>query len=183
MKNDSSAAQVSETSVPTRSRIAAQLSDANFYDAWQTSIPDENLCALGHFIAIARQTPRWVDLCMRARNRAGQLVGLKDLGTLSAVPNDKSASAYQAGDRIGIFTVIDNTFDEALIGDEDKHLNVVLSIHRQQLPNSRLVAITVTTVVHVKNWLGHLYMLPVKPMHRLITPAMLANMGRGRHET
>ena len=39
------------------------------------------------------------------------------------------------------------------------------------------VAITITTVVHVNNLLGHLYMLPVAPMHRRIAPAVLAGLG------
>lgn len=113
---------------------------------------------------------------MTARNRLGRIVGLKDLGTLSEVAAGKAASAYQPGERVGIFTVFENTFDEALIGDEDKHLNVVLGIHRKAHSDEKRVSITVTTVVHVKNMLGSIYMLPVKPMHRLITPAVLANL-------
>ena len=109
----------------------------------------------------------------------GRIVGLKDLGTLSGVAADKSELDYQPGDRVGIFTVIENTFDEALIGDDDKHLKVVLSVHRQE--HAELVSITITTVVHVKNRLGSLYMLPVKPMHRLIAPAVLASIGRNAH--
>ena len=100
---------------------------------------------------------------------------------MSEVVNGKPASAYQPGERVGIFTIIENTFDEALIGDEDKHLNVVLSIHRKKHLDGKLVSITVTTVVHVKNMLGSIYMLPVKPMHRLITPAVLTSIGRKAH--
>ena len=111
----------------------------------------------------------------------GRIVGLKDLGTLSGVAADKSALDYQPGDRVGIFPVIENTFDEALIGDDDKHLKVVLSVHRQEHAGEGLVSITITTVVHVKNRLGSLYMLPVKPMHRLIAPAVLASIGRNAH--
>lgn len=91
------------------------------------------------------------------------------------------AASYKTGDRVGIFTVFENHFDEALIGDKDKHLDVVLSIHRHEVPEKKLVAITITTVVHVKNRLGSLYMLPVKPMHRLIAPAVLASIGRSTH--
>ena len=63
------------------------------------------------------------------------------------------------------------------LGDSDKHLDVVLSVHRAPLGGDA-VTITVTTVVHVKNWLGHMYMLPVRPMHRLITPAVLSRLPR-----
>lgn len=162
---------------PTDSRIASQLTGASFYDAWSIEASDSGQSALAHFIAAAKRTPRWIEQCMIARNRAGQMVGLKNLGTLSSVDSDKPALAYQAGERIGIFTVIENNMDEALIGDEDKHLNVVLSIHRQPHAHSQLATITITTVVHVKNLLGRIYMLPVKPMHRLIVPSVLARIG------
>lgn len=48
-----------------------------------------------------------------------------------------------------------------------KRLEVVLSVHCAR-PTGQPVRATVTTVVHTKNRLGRLYMLPVKPMHRLI---------------
>ncbi|SEQ14883.1 Protein of unknown function [Solimonas aquatica] len=115
---------------------------------------------------------------MRIRNRVVQRLGLKNLGAMSSLAADKPAQAYVAGERIGIFTVFENSFNEALIGDRDKHLDVVLSIHRQLQAGGREVLITVSTVVHVKNALGRLYMFPVWPMHRLIAPAVLASLGR-----
>ena len=33
----------------------------------------------------------------------------------------------------------------------------------------------VSTIVRFNNWLGRLYFLPVRPIHRLIVPAMLRN--------
>lgn len=170
-----------EAEVPPGSRVAALLAGASFHDAWRITSGDADLCALGHFIAAARRTPSWVDACMTARNRAGRLVGLKDLGTLSDVAADKPASAYRPGERVGIFTVFENTFDEALVGDRDKHLDVVLGIHRKpsMQGGGRQAVVTVTTVVHVKNMLGRLYMLPVRPMHRLIAPAVLSAIGHG----
>lgn len=167
-----------ETQAPLGSRIAALLPGADFHDTWCIHSARTELSALAHFIAATRRTPRWVDACMAARNRAVQLVGLKHLGNLSGVADDKPASAYVCGDRVGIFTVFDNTFDETLIGDKDKHLDVVLGIHRQLLPDASQVAITVTTVVHVKNMLGRIYMLPVEPMHRLIAPAVMAAISK-----
>lgn len=166
------------TTVPVGSRIAQQLAGASFYDAWRIEASDAGESALAHFIAAAKRTPRWIEQCMIARNRVGQIVGLKNLGTLSGIATDKPALSYLPGERVGIFTVIENHFDEALIGDDDKHLNVVLSIHRQPHAQQPSATITVTTVVHVKNLLGKIYMLPVKPMHRLIAPAVLARIGQ-----
>ena len=165
-----------ETTVPPNSLGASLLPGASFHDAWRIQSSATAASALEHFITAARRTPRWVDLSMTARNRIGGIVGLKHLGTLSGVAADKPAAAYEPGDRVGIFTVFENTFDEALIGDKDKHLDVVLSIHRRADEDAGGVSVTVSTIVHVKNWLGRLYMLPVKPAHRLIAPTVLAGI-------
>lgn len=166
-----------ESEVPSNSHVASLLVGASFHDSWSIVSEDAESSALAHFIVAARRTPGWIDLCMKARNRVGRFVGLKDLGTLSGVADGKPASAYRPGDRVGIFTVFENAEDEALIGDKDKHLDVVLSIHREKRRPGQVV-ITVTTIVHVKNLLGRIYMVPVKPMHRLIAPAVLAAIGR-----
>ena len=77
---------------------------------------------------------------------------------------------------MGIFTLFENTPDEVLLGDRDKHLDVVVSVHCTR-PAGQPVRVTVTTVVHTKNRLGRLYMLPVKPMHKLIAPSVLRSIG------
>ena len=165
-----------ETTVPPHSRAADLIEGASFYDAWSIVSSRVDRSALDHFLTAAGRTPRWVNGAMALRNRIVQRVGLKNLGSLSAVDAQRASSDYQPGDRIGIFTLFENTFDEVLLGDRDKHLDVVLSVHRRALPSSDAVEITLTTVVHVKNWLGRLYMLPVKPAHRLIAPAVLSGI-------
>lgn len=161
---------------PPGSRIARQLQGASFHDAWAIDVADPSLSALGQFLKSARATPRWVDACMRLRNRAVQLVGLKDLGGLSRVHPGRPDADYRPGDRVGIFTLFENTPDEVLLGDRDKHLDVVVSVHCAR-PAGQPVRVTVTTVVLTKNLLGRLYMMPVKPMHRLIAPSVLRTIG------
>jgi len=112
MKNDPIEAQV-----PRNGRAAALLSNADFYDAWSIESDATGSPALRYFISATERTPRWVDVCMNLRNHAGLLVGLKNLGSLSAVASGKPAEDYQPGERVGIFTVFENAFDEALIGD------------------------------------------------------------------
>ena len=110
------------------------------------------------------------------RNRAVQLVGLKNLGELSGIHPARPDADYRPGERVGIFTLFENTPDEVLLGDHDKHLDVVVSVHCTR-PADQPVRVTVTTVVHTKNRLGRLYMLPVKPMHKLIAPSVLRSIG------
>jgi len=80
---------------------------------------------------------------------------------------------------VGIFTLISNSPNEALLGDNDKHLEVILSIYKHPPSTDGVQSVSVTTVVHIKNLLGRIYMIPVAPLHRLIAPAVLARIEGG----
>lgn len=117
---------------------------------------------------------------MRLRNRVVSVLGLKDLGSLSSIDATPPVCPYQPGDRIGIFTLISASASEVLLGDRDKHLDVVVSIHTTAASTQTSPAVVrVTTVVHVHNWLGRLYMIPVRPAHRIIVKTMVRAMGNG----
>ena len=161
-----------KTTPPNNSQILRLIPGADFYDSWAVQAGDPSLSALGQFLKAIEATPNWVIQCMDLRNRVVEKLGLKNLGGLGAFDPAKPAVAYQPGDRVAIFTMFEQTFDEVLLGDKDKHLDVTLSVHRY-VSASGDVQVTVTTVVHVHNLLGHLYMIPVKPMHKLIAPTVL----------
>lgn len=162
-----------ETQAPTESLIAKLVPGSDFHDAWAVPAGDPGLTALGQFLKAASRTPRWVSACMSLRNRVVSLFGLKNLGSLEQLSPHKAEADYRPGDRVGIFTLFENTPGEVLLGDRDKHLDVTLSVHLTPdlAPGASLV--TLTTVVRTHNLLGRAYMLPVAPMHRLIAPAVL----------
>ena len=164
---------------PTQSRITSLVPGCYFHDAWSVAAGEPQLSAMGQFLKAFSSTPAWVSACMSIRNRAAAVVGLKNLGAFDQVNKSKSECDYKPGDRVGIFTLIDNTFDEVLLCDKDKHLNVTLSVHRAVDANTGAVVVTVTTVVHIHNLLGRLYMLPVTPMHRIIAPSVLRAIALG----
>lgn len=160
--------------VPPESAINARLAGAHFYDCHAIVVPDTGRSALSHFLTALAQTPSWVNTLMSLRNSMAQLVGLKNLGGLGEFDPAKPDSVYRPGDRVGIFTLISNSHDEALLGDSDKHLNVVLSVFKGRPDVNGTVRVAVTTVVHVHNLLGRIYMLPVTPLHKLIAPTVLS---------
>lgn len=166
-----------EATAPKKSRVEFLLPGAYFHDAWAIAPAEPNLDALGQFLRVARRTPRWIDTLMNVRNRVVGYVGLKNLGGLSQINPDKASSEYVVGERVGIFTLISKTEDEVLFGDDDNHLKVVVSGHKCAGASSKEPVVTVTTVVHVKNWLGRLYMVPVAPAHRVIARAMVKTVG------
>ncbi len=159
------------TPPPPGSLITAHLEASYFHDAWSVRAGQPQLSALGQLLKLMSQAPCWVEFSMALRNRVVARLGLKDLGGFGNFDRAKAEAEYRPGDRVGIFTLYRITPDEVLMGDKDKHLDVTLSLHRRQ--EGPDVQLTVTTVVHVHNRLGRIYMLPVTPMHKLIAPATM----------
>jgi hypothetical protein len=165
------------STAPQGSKVQALLPGAYFHDAWAIAAAQPGLDALGQFLRMVKKTPRWIDRLMALRNSVAGLVGLKDLGGLAMVDPGKGSSDYEVGDRVGIFTLLAKEEGEVLLGDDDKHLRVVVSVHRSAAAADARTLVTITTVVHVKNWLGRLYMLPVTPAHRVIGRTMIQAVG------
>lgn len=164
--------KIHKCNVPDNSQIYNALNGAYFHDSYQFSTIYTQRTALQIWIAHATKSPSWVNHLMTARNKIVSLLGLKDLGGLADQLDEKSADQYQVGDRIGIFTLLYLSDNEIILGDSDKHLDVKLSIHK---PVEHSDVITISTLVHVHNLLGKVYMLFVKPMHQLIVPATIKN--------
>lgn len=162
--------------VPVTSALRAQLAGAYFFDAYRMEVPDPTRTAMAYFLQAAAGTPAWVNRLMSLRNRVAGWVGLKNLGQINALDTQKTEHDYVPGDRIGIFTLRSNQPDEVLVFDRDKHLEVVLSVHRLPREAGQAQAIVVSTVVHVHNLLGRVYMLPVTPLHQRIVPAVMARL-------
>lgn len=162
--------RVSACPPPDDAFISRELSGADFADCYAIELPYERRTALQIYLDVVARTPRWVDVLMLMRNKIAGLVGLKNLGMLSAVDPSK-ASAYRPGDRVGIFRLDHASDDEVVLVDSDRHLDVKLSVAK--FGSGEAMRLKVTTVVHVHNHLGRAYMFFVKPAHRTIVPAVL----------
>ncbi|MFY6883483.1 DUF2867 domain-containing protein [Acinetobacter baumannii] len=161
------------SALPIDSQISSQLNNAYFQDSWSIVLGQPDLSVFEQLIKLFQHTPQWIEWSMNMRNKITSKIGLKDLESFKQIDTHKKENEYVAGDRIGIFTFLQRTENELVIGDDDKHLNVTLSIYK----NEDTQVLTVTTIVHIKNWLGRLYMLPVTPAHRKIVPATLQILG------
>lgn len=168
--------KVTASEVPSSSAINYRLAGASYCDCYAITLPNDGRSALGYFLTAISNTPSWVNSLMTLRNKTVLLFGLKDLGGMGDFDSAKPDTDYLPGDRVGIFTLISNTPDEVLLGDSDKHLDVVLSIYKTSTDQDDDCSIMVTTVVHTHNLLGKAYMLPVTPLHKLIAPAVLARV-------
>jgi hypothetical protein len=161
---------VIKTEVPPQSLLRKSLANATFYDAYAAPLGDEALSPAEIFIQVSRAAPRWASQLMSIRNRIARRIGLKDVGAMETA-TDKAAETYRVGDRLGIFRVFANTENEVLLGIDDRHLDVRVSVLKAQLDSD--TSYVFSTMVHVHNWLGHLYMAPVGRIHPLIVKAMM----------
>jgi Protein of unknown function (DUF2867) len=160
--------RVSVCSPPDDAFISREFNGADFVDCYAIDIAHDRRTALQLYLDIAAKTPRWVNVLMSARNRIARMVGLKNLGTLNEV---EPSRAYRVGDRVGIFRLHHATDNEVVLGDADRHLEVKISAAK--FGTGSAMQLKVTTVVHVRNRLGHAYMFFVAPAHRRIVPAVL----------
>ena len=171
-------AAVRAAQVPPGSEIERQLPGAYFHDSYQALLPARAVgsSALALSLQTFLKTPVWIDFLMRLRNRVVGLVGLKNLGSFNHLDPGKPASAYRVGDRVGIFSLRYLTDMEVILADSDKHLDVQVSVCKLMRDEAALV--NISTVVHVHNRLGKLYMFFVAPAHKMIAPATLRGLLR-----
>lgn len=168
--------KLEKTAVPDNSEAACYLDDSYYSDTYRFLTKPENKTALQIWLDHASKTPAWVNLLMTLRNKIVRTFGIKDVGQLGDLDSTKQETEYKVGDRVGIFTLLYLTEREVILGDSDKHLDVKVSIYKAEI-NANTVSIS--TVVHVHNQLGKLYMLFVKPMHRLIVPLSIKHAESG----
>ena len=165
---------ISPIEIPVDSEISNYLPTAGFYDSFAARIHSPHRSAMEIYLYFVAQTPGWVNGLMTARNRLVALFGIKNLGSLKVVDQTKPGSDYRVGDRVGIFSLAHISDDEVILEDIDRHLHVRISISK--IPGAGGDQIALSTVVHIRNALGRVYMLFVAPAHKLIFPAMLSRI-------
>lgn len=164
------ATAVTATAFPLDSLIGRALPAVDFADAWTAPLGDPSVTPVEIALAVFARTPGWVDHAMAVRNWVVSWFGLKTPGVLSAV-GSKPTAAYRVGDRIGIFEIFAMSDDEVLLGIDDSHLDVRVSVLKS-VDGQRYV---VATSVKRHNWLGRLYMLPVGIAHPFVVRATMRN--------
>lgn len=159
------------SNVPSQSLIFSTLPSAYFYDAYSVANPNSEHSALQIWLEAVPKMPTWIDRAMQLRNFIVSKVGLRDVGKLSDVGGKKSLNDYKLGDQIGVFTLRNFSHNEVVMGDSDKHLDVQISLCK--VAGGQII---VSTVVHIHNWMGRVYMFFVTPTHRVIVPQFLSKI-------
>jgi hypothetical protein len=161
---------VTATSVPIESALYSTLPSADFFDAYEAPLRDPALTPAEIFLRTSRATPKWVSRLMAIRNVVVRQIGLKDVGRMNG-GSPRPAADYRVGERMGIFDVFAIGERELVLGIDDSHLDVRVSVVKHGEPEA--ARYTVSTVVHIKNRIGDIYMLPIGRIHPLVVRAMM----------
>ena len=137
------------------------LAGAQFADAFQLTVADQDLDARGAAERMFSRNPRWVQVLLVLRNLVARPAGLKTSG--EGEPN--------TGGVIGLFPVLSETPERLIAGFDDHHLDfrVVVDVAPEVCGRK----VTTTTLVLTHNRLGRIYLTAILPFHRLIAKRLL----------
>ncbi len=162
--------RLKEVPVPADSLAARVFRHPDYADGYLMRLPD----AAPHDVesitrAFCSVQVWWVYALLWLRNRIVSVIRLKAEGE-----GPRRPMTLEPGTQAGIFRVFERNANEILMGENDRHLDYRVSVIVQSRPNAHYVM--VATVVHHHNWLGRLYFIPVRPLHRLTVRGMMRAM-------
>lgn len=119
--------------------------------------------------------PFWAKVLLIIRETIAGLVGLKT-ARRSQVEKEMKEFTGKVGESIALFHVKDRSENEIVTGENDKHLDFLLSFFVNKKDD--FTEIILTTTVKFNGWMGKVYFLPVKPVHKILLPVMLKRMAK-----
>lgn len=140
---------------------------AQFGDRFSTIVTGHELDAMTAAKQALGRPPRWINWLMASRNRLVRPFGL----------NTDPAAGSAPDAHIGMFPVISRTPERVVLGLDDRHLDFRVLVQVRDIGVSGQ-EVSATTLVRTHNALGRIYLAVVTPFHRIIVPAMLAQLHR-----
>jgi hypothetical protein len=160
---------VQEIDIPNTSLAICSLPHIDFADAFKCQLPKNHQNIDTVTRAIFLTVPQWITELLELRNAIVRPFGLKT--SIDADPSNEHE--LKPGTLVGVFEVLERKLDEIMLGEDDKHLDYRVSIQLKR--EEEKCWVVVSTIVKFNNWLGRIYFVPVKPMHKIIVPAMMRN--------
>jgi hypothetical protein len=164
--------------VPSNAMAYRAFAHADYIDAYTIRLPSSDDGMPERFVrAMFESPPGWVSALADLRDRIVSVFGLKKASDLIrhglSSADGKPAESGKAHVNL---SVLKRAGNEVFIGENDRHLDFRISVLGSPIDSG--TEICVVTSVKLNNFLGRLYLLPVKPMHRLIVPAMMRRAAR-----
>lgn len=164
--------------VPSNAMACRAFAHTDFIDAYTIQLPSSDDDMPERFLrAMFGNPPGWVSALTRLRDRIVSLFGLKKASDIIRDSlNTADGRPAETGKARFSLSVMKRAGNEVFIGENDRHLDFRISVLGSPIDSG--TEICVVTSVKLNNFLGRLYLLPVKPMHKLIVPAMMRRAAR-----
>lgn len=160
---------ISKVNLPAGSQLYHYLEKTDFEDAYAFRSQSAGLSMEDIYIRIFNTAPLWVEYAMRLRNVLVAPFGLKTEIEKNRPPMIKE------GEKSGIFRIYKILENEIVAGEDDKHLNFRVSVHRNMVSSP---VITVSTIVQYNNAFGRMYMTLISPFHKMVVKSILKASAR-----
>ena len=158
-----------QVALPAHSGVSGVYPAVHLADAFAIALPPGSTLdpeVLARFIFT--QQPAWIGKLTKLRDLIVAGFGLKTTRELARLENSAKAQ------RVGIFKIYSTSKNEIVVGEDDKHLDFRLSVLCSDEPASTSAGqLTLSTVVHCHNLLGHAYLFVIAPFHRVVVKASL----------
>ena len=155
--------------IPENSLLHKEAQRYTYQDSFRLPLARTDVESWELVAAFFQSAPGWVDKLFILRNKIAGLFGLKvDLADLNQLN-----PPYETGRQFGLFKLFAINHDEAMLGENDKHLDFRVSLMLDRAQKNSLI---VSTAVKINNRLGTAYFFVVKPFHRFIVPIMIRRM-------
>ena len=165
-----------KTKLPAASMLNNHPHD--YLDSYSTTLNTSSIAIEQVGRAFFSASPSWVDQLLILRNRIVSFIGLKVPGADTKEEVLRNFKC-EVGESVALFNVLAKTENEVIFGEDDKHLNFRVSLFLDRQNN----LLTVSTLVKIHNALGHVYMLAIKPFHKIIVPTITKGMARQSKES
>jgi hypothetical protein len=143
------------------------LSRIDFGDTFSTTNHSNNLEDISNLIF--NTSPKWIESLFKIRNKIASYIGLN-----INMPEDYNED-FKVGGYIKFFKIYDIEDHQIILGANDSHLNFRAIINKNNLPQYN---VRVTTLVEYNNLKGKIYMIAIKPFHKLVVMRMVKNAYR-----
>lgn len=162
--------------ISPQSLIGQEHSQVDYQDAFSIKVPVEHAVPTYELVKLFFQCiPVWAMMLIRIRETIASWIGLKTMDG-KQVAQQLEEFRGDVGQSVALFHVKESNDQEILTGETDKHLDFSLSFIGKK--ESEHFEITLATTVLFNGWLGRLYFLPVKPIHKILVPVMLKRMAK-----
>lgn len=155
------------------SLIAKGFHDVDYFDSYAILLDEKEVTSVDQFTwELFSYSPKWMDYLMALRDKIVASWGIKTSDDVEIEITDKPKE-YKKGDKLIFFNIFDRTKDEILMGENDIHLDFLVSTHLVELDDKKYGVLT--TAVRFNRFLGKAYFFFIKPFHQLLVKQMMKN--------